>query len=247
MACAVWQHEPAEAVDLLSSGKVELSPAQAANLADIIDFKDSQEVSLLERVWKAITPNHSIAQDLETTKAVLIKGGLGSPADPDLALALWCRALGIEAHDSLKKLIFAADTSDIQRTRLVHQIIRNEGRRNEKASAEMPELVLQLLQVEDSPLTWAAVNQRRGDITNGFSTQEERSSYAKLLLNNLRHGASDTAKGYMAAWAKTLGTEAVLKDVKPEGLSEGDIDIIGNVFGPSRQMNGLLRRWKNKK
>lgn len=103
-------------------------------------------------------------------------------------------------------------------------------------------MTLQLLQTADSPLTWTAVNKQRADVIRVLGTQEERTSYARLLLNELRNGASDTTKGYMAAWARPLGTEAVLKDVKPEGLSEGDINVISNVFGPSRPLNGVLKR-----
>lgn len=246
-ACVVWQQRPVEAVDFLSSGKEELSIAQIAGLADAIDYNNTEEVGLLERAWKAMTPNLSISEDLETTKAVLVKGKRGSTTDPDLVLALWCRALGVEAHSNLKKLMLAADTGDEQRKRLFHQIIRDEGHHSEKESKEIPALALQLLKMDESPFTWAAVNNLRADVNKRFLTQEDRLAYARLLLSELANGASDTAKGYMAGWAKTLGTEAVLKDIKPDGLVEGDVSIINNIFGNSRAMSGLWKRWKNRK
>jgi hypothetical protein len=246
-ACVVWQQRPAEAVDFLSSGREELSVSQIADLADAIDYNNAEEVGLLERAWKAMTPNLSVSDDLETTKAVLLKGKRGPTSDPDLILAVWCRALGAEAHSNLKKLMLAAETSDEQRARLLHQIIRDEGRHSERESKEIPALALQLLKTSDSPLTWAAINAFRADVNKTFLTQEERLVYARLLLTELPNGASNTAKGYLAGWAKALGTEAVLKDIKPAGLSEDDVTIINNVFGNSRSMTGLWKRWKNLK
>ena len=71
-------------------------------------------------------------------------------------------------------------------------------------------------------------------------------AYARLLLSELANGGSDTAKGHIVSWAKALGTEAVLRDVRPEVLSEADITIINNIFGNSRAMTGLWKRWKNR-
>ncbi|RMO81766.1 KAP P-loop domain-containing protein [Pseudomonas syringae pv. maculicola] len=244
-ACVVWQQRPLEAADFLSTG-VDLSITQIAELSDAIDYNKPEEVALLERVWKTITPNLSIVGDLEATKAVLVKGKRGSSTDPDLCLALWCRALGMEAHSNLKKLILAEETSDGQRTRLLHQIIRNEGQHSEKESKEIPALALQLLKMEESPLTWAAVNALRADVNKRFLTHEDRLAYARLLLSELANGGADTAKGHIVSWAKALGTEAVLRDVRPEVLSEGDVTIINNIFGNSRAMTGLWKRWKNR-
>lgn len=247
IACAVWKHKPVEAVAFLCSGEVEMSAAQIKGLAANIDYNDIEEVDLLERVWSAMTPNLSISEDEEITKAVLALDKRGTTADPDLILTLWCRALGAEAHNNLEKLLRAPDTNDEQRSRLFHQILRDEGGCSEDESKKIPTLALMLLKIVDSPHTWAAVDKHRVDINKHFLTQDDRLIYARLLLNELANGASDTAKGHMVEWAKTLGTEAVLKDTQPDGLSEGDITIIQNVFGKSRPMTGLLKRWKNRK
>lgn len=107
-------------------------------------------------------------------------------------------------------------------------------------------MALQLLKMEESPLTWAAVNALRADVNKRFITHEDRLAYARLLLSELANGGSDTAKGHIVSWAKALGTEAVLRDVRPEVLSEGDVTIINNIFGNSRAMTGLWKRWKNR-
>lgn len=242
-ACVVWRQRPAEAVDLLGTGKEDLSAAQVADLADTIDFNDDEEVGLLGRVWEAIAPNQSVSNDLDVTKAFLVKGKRGTIGDPDLAFAMWCIALGHEAHSNLRKLLLDAGTNDEQRTRLFSQITRNRGFQDDGELREIPALALKLFKTGDSPLAWAAVKSLRPEIDKIFQTQEERLGHARLLLNELQGGASETAKGYMAEWAKSLGTEAVLKDVDPVRLSERELDIINNVFGNSRSMSGLRRRW----
>jgi len=244
-ACVVWKQRPAEAVDFLSSDKEDLSATQLADLADTININDEVEAGLLGRVWGAIAPNQSISNDRDVTKAVLLKGKRGTISDPDLTFTMWCIALGHDAYSSLRKLLFDTDISDEHRARLFRQITRHRGFQSEKERMEIPVLALQLLKTGDLPLAWASVNALRAEIDKVFRTQEERLAHARLLLSELPDGASDTAKGYMAAWAKALGTEAVLKDVKHAKLSESDVSIINNVFGNSRSMSGLWRRWKN--
>lgn len=243
-ACVVWKQRPAEAVDLLSSGKENLSAVQVADLADTVDLNDEEEVELLRRVWEAVVPNQSVANDLDVTKAVLLKGKRGTVSDPDLVFATWCIALGREAHSNLRKLLLDTGTNDEQRTRLFSQVTRNRGFQDDGELKEIPELAVKLFKIGDSPLSWTAVKSLRPEIDKLFHTQEERLGHARLLLNELHGGASETAKGYMAEWAKSLGTEAVLKDVDPVWLSERDLTIINNVFGSSRPMSGLRRRWE---
>lgn len=245
-ALVVWQQQPVEAVDFLSSGREDLSVAQITNLLDSVNFKKDEEARMLERVWASFTPNLSIDEDLEVTKAVLLKGKKGNTSDPDLAMSLWCRALAGEAHPNLKKLMLAEDITDEQRARLLHQIVRAEGGQNEKESNELPQLAIQLLKMPDSPITWTAVNTLRPDLNKRFVTQEDRLSFAQKLLAELPGGGSDTAKGHMATWAKSLGTEAVLREVKPVGMVEDDLSIIQNIFGSSAVMRGFLTRWKNR-
>ncbi|MEP9317757.1 P-loop NTPase fold protein [Pseudomonas sp. LABIM340] len=246
VACVVWRQRPAEAVDLLSTGKEDLSAAQVADLVDTIDVNDDEEIGLLGRVWGVVVPNQSAASDLDVTKAVLLKGKRGTVNDPDLAFAMWCSALGDEAHSNLRKLLLDAATNDEQRARLFSQITRNIGFQDDAELKEIPGLALKLFQTGDSPLAWAAVKSRRPEIDKLLHTQEERLGLARLLLNELQSGASETAKGYMAEWAKSLGTEAVLKDVDPLRLSERELDIISSVFGSSRSMSGLRRRWSRR-
>lgn len=88
-------------------------------------------------------------------------------------------------------------------------------RQDEKESRELLQLAVQLLKLPESPLTWGTVNALRSEFNKRLVTPEQRLAYAKLLLDELANAASDTAKGYMAGWAKTLGTEAVLKEVRP--------------------------------
>lgn len=120
-------------------------------------------------------------------------------------------------------------------------------RQDEKESRELLQLAVQLLKLPESPLTWGTVNALRSEFNKRLVTPEQSLAYAKLLLDELANAASDTAKGYMAGWAKTLGTEAVLKEVRPENLSEDDMNIISTAFGPSRTLAGLTKRWTNQK
>ncbi|PRA33657.1 KAP family P-loop NTPase fold protein [Pseudomonas poae] len=246
-ACFVWEQNPEEAVDFLSTSGHELSVEQMANLPNPINFSNPAEVSLLEHVWKAVASNLSIQEELDTTKAVLLKGMDGNTQDPDLALSLWCRALAAEAHGNLKTLLLNANTTDEHRARLFKQIVRAEGGQDQKESQEVLALAIAMFKMPDSPLSWSAVNALRTDINKRLVTHEDRGNFAKQLLNELRTAASDTAKGHMAAWAKSLGTDAVLKDVRPEGLREEDLSIISKFFGDSRTMKGLVTRWKNRK
>lgn len=243
-ACLVWQQRPVEAVDFLSSGNKGLSVSQMAALPEAIDFNNDQQVDMLERAWRALIPELQASDYVEATKAVLLKGSLGNVKDPDRALTVWCRALQMEAFSELKKLLLGSEINDEQRKRVLGQIVHVN--QDAKESKGVPQLAVELLRIPDSPLTWAAVNTLRSEINKRFLTQEERLAYAKLLLRELPNAASDTAKGYMAAWAKALGTEAVLKEVKPTGLSDDDLNIINTAFGTSRPMAGLLRRWTNR-
>ncbi|WP_282363086.1 P-loop NTPase fold protein [Pseudomonas sp. PS01297] len=246
-ACFIWEQNPYEAVEFLSTSGLELSVEQMANLPGPINFGKPAEVLLLERVWKALTPNLSMQEDLDTTKAVLLKGMDGNTQDPDLAMSLWCRALAAEAHGNLKKLLLNANTTDEHRARLFKQIVRAEGGQDQKESQEVLALAIEMFKMPDSALSWSAVNALRTDINTRLVTHEDRADFAKQLLNELRMAASDTAKGQMAAWAKSLGTDAVLKDVRPVGLREEDLGIINKFFGDSRTMKGLMTRWNNRK
>lgn len=243
----VWEQSPEEAVEFLSTSGHEVPVEQMAHLPDPINFEKPDEVALLERVWKALTPNLSIKDDLETTKAVLLLGMRGNTRDPDLALALWCRALAAEAYSNLKKLLLDAETTDEHRARLFKQIVRAEGGLDHKASREVLMLAITIFKMSDSPYSWSAVHASRVDLIKLMVTHEERVDFAKQLLSELRNAASETAKGHMATWAKALGTDAVLKELNPAGLREDDLSIIRKFFGDSRTMKGLVTRWSNRK
>ncbi|MGY2258002.1 KAP family P-loop NTPase fold protein [Pseudomonas sp. SDO55104_S430] len=242
-ACLVWQQRPAEAVEFLSSGNKEMSVTQIAALCEAIDFNTSLQVDMLEHTWKALIPELAISDRTEATKAVLLKGSLGNVNDPDLAFSVWSRALQGKAFHELKTLLLGNEINDEQRKRVLGHIVH--VRQDEKESRELLQLAVQLLKLPESPLTWGAVNALRSELNKRLVTPEQRLAYAKLLLGELADAASDTAKGYMAGWAKTLGTEAVLKEVRPENFSEGDINIISTAFGPSRTLTGLIKRWTN--
>jgi hypothetical protein len=171
----------------------------------------------------------------------------GNTQDPDLALALWCRALAAEAHSNLKKLLHDAETTDEHRARLFKQIVRAEGGQDHKESREVLTLAIAIFKMPDSPLSWSAVHALRVEISKRLVTHEERVDFAKQLLSEPRNAASETAKGHMATWAKALGTDAVLKELNPAGLREEDLSIIGKFFGDSRTMKGLMTRWNNRK
>ncbi|UOB24287.1 KAP family NTPase [Pseudomonas orientalis] len=243
----VWEQNPEEAAEFLSTSGHEVPVEQMAHLPDPISFGNADEVALLERVWRALTPNLSMQEDFETTKGVLLLGMRGNTQDPDLALSLWCRALAAEGHYNLKKLLLDAQTTDEHRARLFKQIVRAEGGEDHKESREVLTLAITIFKTPDSPLSWSAVHASRVDISKRLVTHEERVDFAKQLLSELRNAASETAKGHMATWAKVLGTDAVLKELKPAGLKEEDLSIIGKFFGDSRTMKGLMTRWNNRK
>ncbi len=47
-------------------------------------------------------------------------------------------------------------------------------------------------------------------------------------------------------FVQNLGTEAVLREVKPVGMVEDDLSIIQNIFGSNAVVRGFLTRWKNR-
>lgn len=243
-ACLVWQKHPDEAVDYLSTGGLRLSISQLAALADAVNFSDEAHVGMLERAWTAMIPELPVNEYVEAGKAVLLKGPMGNLKDPDLAFTVWCRALEIEAFDDLRSLLQSHEINDEHRKRVYGHLLQAD--KNEKETNELPLLAIELFKIPESPLTWGAVNDLRHEIKNRLRTHEARVAYAKLLLRELPNAASDTAKGFMAAWAKTLGTEALLKELKPAQLSESDLNIINNAFGTSRPMAGLVKRWINR-
>ena len=242
-ACLVWQKRPHEAVDYLSTGGLRLSISQMAAMADAVNFSDEAQVDMLERAWTAMIPELPVSEYVEAGKAVLLKGPMGNLNDPDLAFTVWCRALQIEAFDDLRSLLKSHEINDEHRKRVYGHILQAD--KNEKETKELPLLAIELFKIPESPLTWGAVNDLRHEIRNRLRSHEERLAYAKLLLHELSNAASDTTKGFMAAWAKTLGTEALLKELKPAQLSEGDLNIINTAFGTSRPMAGLMKRWNN--
>lgn len=244
-ACLVWRQWPEEAIDCLSKGDKQLSITQISGLAEAINFTDELQVNQLEKTWKSIIPNLPMSDYLEITTAVLLKGSFGNTADPDLAFTVWCRVLQGGAFSELKTLLFGNEINDEQRRRVFTQLVQVS--QDTKGSKELSQLAVQLLKTPDSPLCWTAVNAFRPQINRQLQTQEDKLEYSKLLLSELPSAASETAKGLMATWAKTLGTDAVLKDVRPSDLSESDLAIIAKSFGPSRIMTGLQKRWENLK
>lgn len=94
----VWEQNQEEAAEFLSTSGHEVPVEQIVHLPDPISFGNADQVALVERVWKPMTPNLSMQEDFETTKGVLLLGMRGNTQDPDLALSLWCRALAAEAH-----------------------------------------------------------------------------------------------------------------------------------------------------
>lgn len=243
-ACAVWHFRAAEAVDFLSSGGVSLSIGQLAQLADSVDFKKEEQVAMLQRAWSALISELPTGEYVDAGKAVLHKGPLGNLNELDLAFTTWCRALQIEAFDNIKSMLTESGATDEQRKRLFGHIVHYV--RDEKEFDELKALTLQLLKLQDSPLTWGAVNNLRYTISKRFATYDEKLEFARILLRELPNAASDTAKNHMAVWARDLGSDSLLKEIAPENISESDIDIIRSAFGTSRQMSGLFRRWKNR-
>lgn len=243
-ACAVWQQNPAQAIDSLTSGHVRLSSPQLTTLADGVDFNKAVQVEMLERAWTALIPELPVDEYVSAGKAVLLKGPRGNVNDPDLAFSIWCRALKIEAFNNLKSMLLHSEITDEQRKRVYGHIFR--AYMDEKESKELPALALQLLKIPESPLTWTAVNGLRSEIKDRLPSHEERLAYARLLLREIPNAASDTAKGHIAAWARAFGTEALLKELDPARLSEADLQIINTAFGTSKPMAGLLKRWLNR-
>lgn len=243
-ACLVWKENPSLAVDLLGSGADELTPSQLISLADSIDFSDDEEVQLLARVWKATAPLLAREDLVQTTQAILLKGKLGSKDEPERCLNLWCAELGTDTYEVLKRVMLAVDLTDEHRKRMLGQFVIQ---RAEPIPSKLPSLVLDLFKVPAIPLTWAAVEALRNDISRVFTSQGQRLGYAMQLLETLQHAASETAKGIMARWAKDLGTEAMLKDLDAALVSsEADLHIISSAFGKSRALDGLTRRWRSK-
>jgi hypothetical protein len=126
-ACATWSAEPANAIDTIKAGFVELTPAQTANLLDSINWSKENHSGLLTEAWTLIT---AAAQDdvarLKTTNLILDKGPKGPEDEPDRGLRIWIDAQGERRGEMLSESITQLDLKDPHRKRVWQQAVRGQ-------------------------------------------------------------------------------------------------------------------------
>lgn len=241
LACVIWQTHTAQAHPFLAKTSAVLTPEQLVTLADAIDWDDSDEIIMLEEVWKNLLSHLEKADKVIATHRLLAKGPLGSNALPDQGLTLWVEALGEPAYSVLKDAVSDEVIADEGRRRLWRQITSLPA---EPPLRDLINLACKVVTSPDAPLIVHQVAQDTGVIMQRLSDQSIRLEVSQQLMRVLPLCSSLTTKQTIAKHAFDYGTPAVLATVDVTTLNEADVEIIEAVFGKKpNEVKALKRRF----
>lgn len=239
LACNVWQVDSIEAEDYFVESSAPMTAPQAAALPDTINWEQQEEVDRLERVWSKISRHLNADNQQAVTGLIVGKGQVGKGDLPDLCLTIWTRSMGTSAYGVLSQAIVDPATPDAAQRRLWRQI---RSLAQQPSGQALLQLALQILQQTSAPEACAAVNDDLGAISQRFTDQTSRTGVAVILLNQMPKCPSMTTKANLAQLAHDLGTSAVLRSLNAESLTADDLQVVGEVFGESKEMKTLRKR-----
>lgn len=238
-ACATWSRKPEYAIDTFESGYGDLTPDQAANLIDCIDWTNEENQTLLSRAWISVAQSQDTEAQIQTTNRILEKGLSGPDEEPDRGLRLWFDALGEGTHSILESAILQPTINDTHRNRLWHQATRSADSLGSDFFLDTIPKIAVLSGIEET------ANSIFGDydlISNSLESSDNRADLSQRLMEHFHEVATNTIKSHIASWCNKLSGEASLQKLTPETITDEDMRILETSFGRTSALRKLEKR-----
>jgi hypothetical protein len=239
--CATWNADPEKTVDLLTSEFGELSPDQASDLIDAINWNNETQQDLLLRVWRCVARSQPAQSRLITTNRILEKGLSGPEMEPDRALRIWFDAQAEDLMQTLTDTIIQQKLNDSHRCRLWSYSISNRSLDAQFFLQVIPEIV----QMESVEETANQLFSDYEDVSAAMGSMDNRAQLANSLMKAFPAASTRTIKANIADWCKKFSGEASLSTIVGNDLDDEDIKILESRFGKSSTMRRLEKERKN--
>jgi hypothetical protein len=237
-ACATWSKTPEYAIDTFEGGYGDLTPEQAANLIDGLDWANEEDLALLSRAWTSVAQLQNTESQIRTTNRILEKGLSGTEDEPDRGLRLWMDALDGGIHDILNSAISQPKINDTHRNRLWQQAMRRAEALGSGFFLDTIPKISVLSSIEE---TANSIFGNYDRISAVLGSSDNRADLSQRLMGIFHEVATNTVKSHIASWCKKLSGEASLKQLKPETITEEDMSILKNIFGHASALIKLER------
>lgn len=226
-ACAIWNAVPDQAVETFASGFGALTPDQAANLVDGVDWTNGDHEDLLSRAWSSVLEWQDLAERVQTTKRLLDKGLNGPEEEPDRAIRLWLQAQGTRRLEVLTAALTDDGLGDPHRKRLWQQAV---GGRDAVGAEFVLEVIPKLVMLSPNDQTTAQVFGDYERVEAILDSADNRADLAQRLMETFTDASTNTVKSHIAEWCKKLSGEASLAKVNAEAVTEEDLSILKTHF-----------------
>ena len=235
-ACATWSKNPESAIETFEDDYGDLTPGQAADLLDCLDWTNEENQALLSRAWAAVAQSQSTEALHQTTNKILEKGLSGPKSEPDRGLRFWLDALDVKIHDILKSSITQPQINDTHRNRLWQQATH---RIEALGSAFFVEVIPRIAVLSSIEETANSMFDDYDRVSAVLGSSDNRTELSQRLMENFHEVATNTVKSHIASWCKRLSGEASLQQLTPETLTDADLSILKNCFGRTSVLRKL--------
>ena len=235
-ACATWTAKPDQAIDTFTNGFGDLTPAQAANLIDCVDWTNDERQNLLALAWSSVVQSQDVENRIQTTVHILAKGIQGPDNEPDRGVRLWFDALGKNCRAILEPTILLAELSDTHRKRLWLQAIRLAESLGSGFFLNVIPKIAVLSPIEE---TASSLFSEYDLVNNILGSTDNHADLSQRLMEVFTDVSTNTIKASIASWCKKLSGNASLLKLKAETLTDEDISILKHNFGNSAQLKKI--------
>lgn len=236
--CATWSADPKEAVDIMVQEFGDLSPVQASNLVDGIDWTREEHEEFLVKVWRAVVNKQSTIIRVETTIRLLEKGLRGPEIEPDRGLRVWLDTQGEDRLQILRQAIHQPELNDIHRLRLWRYSI-SVGALDAQFFIDVIPGIVQMASVEETAKQIFADFEAVSAFMRSF---DDRSRLAASLMNAFPKATTKTIKSNIAEWCKKLNGDVSLRALEGNDLDDEDLKILESRFGHSSALKKFEKR-----
>lgn len=234
VACAVWPYHGDIAAEVLKSAPVLPTADAIARLLDGVSLEPEEDAQQLNDIWSHFAQRYDEANCVSITKMLLAQQPENTEQRADCGLSMWIDCCGERSSDILGTVIFQGDLTDDQRRRVWLQI---DERSKQIDRSFVLEVLPDLLKLPESPETTRAVIDSQEQLNKLFPSKANKYNFGKVLLTSFASSPSRENQNRILQWVKSLGVDAVLKELANLGeLTEEDIDMLKAVFPGSRHL-----------
>jgi hypothetical protein len=230
VACALWPYRQEFAVKTITSHGEPPSPGAVASLAAGTDPDSAEENARLRSAWEHCAGVLSADGVADVVRTLLERAPDGQVSDADWALGLWLRTVP-EPAPMLGGFFENPEAADEDLERLWERALQNAERLGPPFfRTALPHLFGR----EEVERTISAVRAGKDRVTELFDGPSARNELGRGLLEALVDSPRNSDKSYLAQWIKDAGAAGSLGHLNDLAPTEGDLDILEEVFSDKR-------------